>query len=370
VSNCRNDLPVRVAIFVLLLTVFPLPGRVWSQAPSTADAAWAALKAGDADKAARLFRQALSASPSDPLLLLGAGIAAHDLGDDRQAETALRKALKIRPRLTPASALLGRIVYDNGDLDQAIDIYDRALKGVVDEPEMHDQLERWRKEAQLHAGFEHGGNGRFAIMFEGPEERALADHVSGILETAYWTIGQRLNAYPSNTLEVILYTQRHFTEVTRSPDWAAGAYDGRIRLPVDGALNNQAALDRVVVHELAHAMVQTLAPRGVPAWLHEGLAVSFEPGEKPWVRQTLGQSSTIIPLDSLKSGFTGLSSAEAQVAYAESAVAAGIIMKRLGPNLSAFLQGLESTDSVDAGLTSFGFTVADLERSIRAELRQ
>ena len=61
---------------------------------------------------------------------------------------------------------------------------------------------------------------------------------------------------------------------------------------------------------------------------------------------------------------------EAQLAYAESAVAAGMIMKRLGPNLPAFLQGLESTDSVDAGLVSFGFTTADLERSLRAQMRK
>ena len=167
-----------------------------------------------------------------------------------------------------------------------------------------------------------------------------------------------------------MYTQQHFTEVTRSPDWAAGAYDGRIRMAVDGALNNRAALDRVVVHELAHAMVHNLAPRGIPAWLHEGLAVNFEPGEKPWVQQTLAESAALIPLDSLQAGFADLNANEAQVAYAESAVAAGIIMKRLGPNLPAFLQSLESTDSVDSGLGSFGFTVADMERSIRAQLRK
>ena len=152
------------------------------RAQTAADPAWAALKAGDADKASRLFRRLLSANPSDPLLLLGSGIAAHVLGDDAQAETTLRKALKIDPRLTPASALLGRIVYEGGDLDDAIAIYDRALKGVEGEAEMREQLERWRKEAALHAGFEQGGNGRFAIMFEGPEERALADHISGVLE--------------------------------------------------------------------------------------------------------------------------------------------------------------------------------------------
>ena len=357
---------MRPAIFCLLvLALVFLPGRLYAQAPPP-DPAWAALKAGDADKAARLFRRALSVNPSDPLLLLGAGIAAHQLGDDTQAAVSLRKALKIEPRLTPASALLGQILYGDGDLDEAIAIYDRALKGVSGEPEMHEQLERWRKEAKLHAGFEQGGNGRFAIMFEGPEERALADHISGVLETAYWDIGRRLNAYPSRTIPVILYTQQHFSDVTRSPDWAAGTYDGRIRLAVRGALNDSAALDRVVVHELAHAVVHTLAPRGIPAWLHEGLAVNFEPGEKRWVEQTLSRAGALIPLESLRTGFEGLDTGQVELAYAESAAATGVIMKRLGPNLPAFLQSLESVDSMDMGLVSFGFTTADVERSLRS----
>jgi len=336
------------------------------RAQTAADPAWAALKAGDADKASRLFRRLLSANPSDPLLLLGSGIAAHVLGDDAQAETTLRKALKIDPRLTPASALLGRIVYEGGDLDDAIVIYDRALKGVEGEAEMREQLERWRKEAALHAGFEQGGNGRFAIMFEGPEERALADHISGVLEAAYWNIGRRLNAYPNRTIAVMLYTQQHFTDITRSPDWAAGSYDGRIRLAVRGALNDRTAFDRVVVHELAHAIVHTLAPRGIPAWLHEGLAVNFEPGDKPWIDQTLRQSATTIPLESLRTGFGALAAGDVQLAYAESAADAGVIMKRLGPNLPAFLQSLESVESVDMALVSFGLTTADVERSLRS----
>jgi hypothetical protein len=360
---------VRAATFLLILGLVQLPLGVHAQSSAPPDPAWAALKEGDADKAARLFRRALSASPSDPVLLLGAAIAAHQLGDDAQAEVSLRKALKIEPRLTPASALLGRIRYDAGDLDEALAVYERALKGVSGEPEMRDQLERWRKEAQLHAGFEQGGNGRFAIMFEGPEERALADHISGVLEKAYWDIGRRLNAYPNRTISVMLYTQQHFTDITRSPDWAAGSYDGRIRLAVRGALNDPAALDRVVVHELAHAIVHTLAPRGIPAWLHEGLAVNFEPGDKRWVSQTLNQSAAMLPLESLRNGFGGLSDDAVALAYAESAAATGVIMKRLGPNLPSFLQSLESVDSVDMGLVSFGFTTADVERSIRAQSR-
>jgi hypothetical protein len=362
---------MRAAAFALVLSLVLIPPLTSSaqQAGPPQDPAWLALRDGDHEKAARLFRRAIAAHPADPLLHLGAGIAAHGLGDDGRAELALKRALKLEPRLTPASALLGRIVYAGGDLDNAIAIYARALKDAPAEPEMKEQLDRWRKEARLHAGFEQGGDGRFSLLFEGPEERRLADHVGRILETAYWDIGRRLNAYPSRTIPVILYTQEQFNDITRSPDWAVGTYDGRIRLAVRDALKNPAALDRVVVHELVHAIVQHLAPRGIPTWLHEGLAVNFEPGDKSWIEQTLGTSEQLIPLASLEHGFTGLNDEAAAVAYAESAAATRVIMKRLGPNLSAFLQSLESVDSVDRGLVSFGFTTADLERSFRALAR-
>jgi hypothetical protein len=77
----------------------------------------------------------------------------------------------------------------------------------------------------------------------------------------------------------------------------------------------------------------------------------------------------MIPLESLRSGFSGLGANDVELAYAESAAAVGVIMKRLGPNLPAFLQSLESVDSVDMGLVSFGFTTADVERSLRAQAR-
>jgi tetratricopeptide (TPR) repeat protein len=352
--------------FVLSLVVIAVNPNAQQAAPSQ-DPAWIALRDGDHEKAARLFRRAIAARPSDPLPHLGAGIAAHRLGDEAQAEISLKRALTLEPRLTPASALLGQIVYAGGDVDGAIAIYERALKAAPAELEIKEQLERWRKESRLHAGFEQGGDGRFSVLFEGPEERRLAERVGRVLETAYWDIGRRLNAYPNRTIPVILYTQEQFSDITRSPDWAVGTYDGRIRLAVRDALQNPAALDRVVVHELAHAIVHYLAPRGIPTWLHEGLAVNFEPGEKRWIEETLGTSEGLVPLASLEHGFTGLTDEAAAVAYAESAAATRVIMKRLGPNLSVFLQSLESVDSVDSALVSFGFTTADLERSIRTQ---
>src|SRR5438094_3329091 len=42
----------------------------------------------------------------------------------------------------------------------------------------------------------------------------------------------------------------------QAPDWAQGLFDGKIRLPVEGAMRDGTALDRVLRHEYTHALVQ------------------------------------------------------------------------------------------------------------------
>ena len=40
-----------------------------------------------------------------------------------------------------------------------------------------------------------------------------------------------------------------------------------------------------------------------------------------------------------------------------------------GPNLAAFLQSLDRSQSFDAALANFGFTTADIEAAVRARAR-
>ena len=53
-----------------------------------------------------------------------------------------------------------------------------------------------------------------------------------MLEAAYARIGAALATYPAEPITVVLYTREQFQDVTRLPTWAAGNYDGRIRVPV------------------------------------------------------------------------------------------------------------------------------------------
>jgi tetratricopeptide (TPR) repeat protein len=362
---------MRALLMVLVaLTLLPAPATAQTnERPGPHGVGWDALRAGEHDVAARWFEQALQARAGDPLLHFGLGVALQGLARTDEARGALERALEIEPRLTPAAAVLGQIVYASGDVEGAIAVYERALARRPEVAGMREQLDRWRREASLHGGFEQGAAGRFQLLFEGAEERHIAERVERVLDAAYWQIGRRLNGYPDRAIQVILYTGRQFQDVTRSPEWAAGAYDGRIRLAVGGALRTPATLDRVVVHELVHAIVQHLAPRGVPAWLHEGLAVHFEEGDERWIDRELRRAARLYPLAALERGFGSLNEAGAALAYAQSAAAARVLVNRLGPNLSAFLQSLPGTASVDEALAIFGFTTADLESATRARAR-
>ena len=323
-----------------------------SQRDVVAPEAWAALERHDADKAAVLFRQELEQLPRDPTLHFGAGSAAHALGQTRSALSSLKRAVELDPEFAEALTMLGQVAYESGDGDLAIRSLEKASALRPRDSELAELLNRWRRESSVHHSYIEKPAGHFRILYEGIAEQSIGDRVARVLENGYTNIGRTLNSYPSETLTVILYTNRAFQDITRSPSWAAGGYDGRIRVAVGGALR-PADLDRVVTHELVHAIVASAAPRRVPAWLSEGLATYLESSDRSWVAAVIHKASALVPLDDLGNGFSGLDEQRALVAYAESAVAAEILCTKLGPNIGAFLKMVGNGSSVDEALLAF-----------------
>jgi len=325
------------------------------------EAAWKALADGKADRAAALFAEALAIRPDDPVLLFGAGAAAHQQGQPKEAIARLRQAIERNPRLVDASRLLGAIAYDQGDLTLAIKTYENALKYAPQNRAMHDQLDAWREEQSVHSGFEERRSDRFRVMFEGRAEEALAADATAILSSAFWRIGETLGAYPPDTVVAILYTEKQFRDITRAPDWSAGQYDGRIRIPVAGAAQQPALFQRVLTHELTHAILARVAPRGFPTWLNEGLAQYFDGTSADQARHRLKAVPRRIPLAALERGFGHLNGADAQVAYDESLLAVSVILERPGFGWTRLLHALDGSRSTERVLDSFGLSYSDLE---------
>jgi tetratricopeptide (TPR) repeat protein len=335
---------VRKSVAALILVALATTATPDAQRPSAAQlsrAAWDALNAGRIQEAAAAFAEALTQAPQQPVLLLGAGVAAHLQGREDEARRLLVDSLKIEPALTEASLVLGAVLYQAGDLDGAIDVYQQALTSAPDQPRLVQQLEAWRKEAALHRGFGRKLGDHFTVLFEGPAEAQLADRAVSLLEASYLRIATALYTYPSGVITVVLYTREQFRDITQSPEWAGGSFDGRIRVPVQGALENPAEFQRVLSHELTHALVRSIAGRSVPLWLDEGLAVTFDGSDSPRGDALIGRAVTLLPLSRLERSFASLSAAEAAIAYAESAVAVREIFARSGaPAMVGLLEAI------------------------------
>jgi len=137
-----------------------------------------------------------------------------------------------------------------------------------------------------------------------------------------------LSTYPVQPIPVVLYTKEQFSDITQSPAWAAGAFDGVIRVPMRGAFADPRELDRVLAHEYTHALVHTLAPRNVPAWLGEGLATALEvdEGNVPAVTARVPAGT----LASLRTSFGRFTGEQAKLAYDASARAVRQLLDEAG----------------------------------------
>jgi tetratricopeptide (TPR) repeat protein len=320
-------------------------GRAYAESRN----AWDAIRDGRHGDAATAFAAALDAEPRDPSLHLGAGLAAHLLGQPTAAQHALERALELAPSLTPASLLLGDILYRGSDIAGAIQVYQSALKYAPDDKPLTGRLQSLRREAAVHNDFMASHGTHFTVLFEGPADAAVANHAIAMLEAAYWRVSTALAIYPERTITVVLYTQQQFRDITRSPQWAAAAYDGRIRLPLRGADADLGELERVITHEFTHALIQSVAPRGVPLWLHEGLAVMFEPDGAAWSQQQLATESARLPFSRLAESFERLSGSGARLAYAQSAAVVRTLFDGGGPlAIGALLQDLARGESFAA----------------------
>ena len=339
-----------VAFLLLLLSS--------AQSRSAADlgrAGWAAINAGHAAEAAATFDEALKKSPANPSLLLGAGVAAHLGGRPDDARRWLGDALRQDPTLTSASLLLGELLYRANDLAGAISVYEQALANAPQNAQLAKKLEAWRAESDLHSRFGHRLGDHFTVLFEGPAEARLAERAVTLLEAAYWRIGTALNTYPVDVITVVLYTREQFRYITQSPAWAGGLFDGRIRLPVQGALQNPAEFERVLTHEFTHALIRSVAPRNVPQWLNEGLAVTFEGSNATERDARLRAANTRPALSSLEGSFASLDRPSAVLAYAQSAAAVQAMLDLGGPNAIAGLlvdlgRGLPFADAFERNM--------------------
>ena len=217
-----------------------------------------ALEAGDAAGAVELLERCVAGDPESAVYR------------DNLAEALVRLAFLQR------ESEHGR--------ELAIPTLERAVELAPGREDLGPLLERWRTELELERDFWSDESARFVLSYDGAREDVLHAYqdVLDMLESAYFDLQLAFRRDPiaegRPKVRVILYRRAGFGELTGLGDWAGGAFDGRVRVPLEQLDGQRAELRQVLRHELAHWFVREVGGRGVPGWLDEGLAQWLEEG--------------------------------------------------------------------------------------------
>jgi tetratricopeptide (TPR) repeat protein len=344
-------------LFMLLLAAAPEPVAAQSDPAALASAGWTALQQDEPDAAADLFTRALADRPTDPNLHLGVGAAAHMQGDEDAATAALARALELDPTLAHASKLLAEIAYRRGDLQLAIGIYERAMDHAPDSAELAARLERLTEEASRRAA-----DTRVTVSVTGAREDALAAHATQTVSSTYWRVARLIGAYPADIIDIELNTARPFHHPGLKPGPADRKGSGRVAIDAGGAGSDLDGFTRVLNHALAHAMITSMAPTGVPDWLAEGFAQLAEPADVAGAERRL-RTAGLIPWPSEGPSRPGQRQADVNLLIARA------LVDRIGAQSTVLLDELADGRSLDDALAQFGFSYADLQADVTSRLQ-
>jgi len=309
---------------------------------------------GDSEAAQRYLRRCLRLAPAQPAVLQWNAFLLMERGEYAAAVRQAKRAEQEDPKSVGALRVLGMAYYHSGRFDDAIATWKRAQK-LEPAEFITAYLEKAKREQGVEGNFFESQSAHFMLRYEGSRtELGFAPELLSTLGRQYVALQNELGFSPGITITVIVYTGRKFSDATRAPDWAGGINDGKIRIPVRNLKSVTPELERVLRHEMAHSFIHAYVHGACPTWLQEGIAQMVEPDTSGALAGPLGRAfdqGRTVPLRYLEGSFLGLSSSQAELAYAESLAAVEYLRSAKGVyGLRRILDALNEGDEPEDAL--------------------
>jgi len=308
--------------------------------------------------------------PDEPLFALSRGICNYYLKKYDIARYELERTRPKSPDSVELLYYLGLVLYETDNRQQALELWEQALKLSPGRPEIINVLKKARKETAVEANMDRGNSSRFNLTYDTGVNTSFALAVLDVLESASNQVGAELGHFPEARVPVAIYKRDDFKEVTNSPDWSGAVYDGTIRLPFGALSEITPPLRAILFHEYAHVVVFDLTRGNCPVWLNEGIAEMFGRKQFTFPMPEGGQAAqkgAAVDVRRLEGSFSGLSSHEATLAYQQSYSMVSYLVTAYGwHRVNAILtnlgKGMDITGAIASALQDYSLSYDGLVR--------
>ncbi len=322
------------------------------------------------DDAADKFDLARELAPDNPIYGVLRGVAFYSGKRYEAALYEFNRARKLGGDTVEILFYSGKTYYDQGNLAAALECWESAIKISPANKTIQELAARARKEYDIEAKMDQGYSSRFTITYDTESRSNIAGAILDVLESAYNKISADLEYFPKSRTQVIIYTNKDYRMIADGPDWSGGMYDGKVRLPVGGAVEMTPMLRSVLYHEYTHAIVHDLAGNNCPFWLNEGLAEYEGRTQFNTPMASLGQAITnnaFLPFSVLERPTAAMSSKDAQLAYQQSYAMVNFVIASYGwPKIIQILinlgLGMTITESVNKALADLSIDYISMEK--------
>ncbi|MCU1287186.1 MAG: repeat protein [Acidobacteriales bacterium] len=311
---------------------------------------------GSMDQALRYLERAKNLLPESGIVLTHYASVLLQMGRPREAAPAAERAVRLSPGMASAFTALGYADYQLNKSKEAILALKKSLE-LQPDSSVEQMLAKIEREIAAEGQFSEETSSHFKMHYEGGQAAPqLRSQILRTLEQHFDDLSRDLNYTPHESIQVVLYNDKQYFDVTQAPTWSGAVNDGKLRMPISGITSMTQELSRILKHELTHSFTNLITKGRCPTWFNEGVAQIEEPKSAAQQGRRLASLYTTqhdIPLNQLEASFSHFSVPEAALAYAQSLISVEYIRDTYGmSDIAIILKRLGEGQSTESALRS------------------